>query len=48
MIGHEDNQENLLVLDYILVDHVQHTHEINGSEIKAALNSMDIENHEIV
>ena len=48
LIGHEDNQENLLILDYLFTDHVLHSSQIYGGELKAAINAMGVENDEVV
>ena len=47
-LGDDDDQEKLLIMDFLLIDHVQNQSNLNSGEIKSALCAFEIEDHESI
>ena len=37
-----DEQDKLIVLDYLVIDHVNNHHKLNSSEFKSAISAYDL------
>mgnify|MGYP007025701493 FL=1 len=48
LLGDDDDQEKLLIMDFLLIDHVHCQSSLNSAEIKSALCAYEIEDHESI
>ena len=48
LLGDDDDQEKLLIMDFLLIDHVMCTSNLTSAEIKSALCAFGIEEDEQV
>jgi hypothetical protein len=48
LLGAEDEQDKLIVLDYLIIDHVNHHHSLLSSEFKSAISVHDLHSDPVV
>jgi hypothetical protein len=48
MLGDDDLQEKIIMMDYLFIDHIIVTANMGSSQIKSGISSFELEQHEMI